>query len=91
VKITAQWVKGHCTAKKKSVQEELNIIADELAGDYASAPHPKHCPSRLPLPPPTFTIRLLYDRSIITSRLYRTLATRLHRKSLTDHILKKTG
>jgi ribonuclease HI len=49
VKITAQWVKGHSTAKKKSVQEELNIIANELAGDYALAPHPKHCPSCLPL------------------------------------------
>jgi hypothetical protein len=91
VKLTGQWVNGHSTAKMKSVQEELNIIADGLAGDYASAPHPRHRPSRLPLPPPTFTIHVLYDRSVITSRLYRTLATCLYRKSLTNYILQKTG
>lgn len=91
VKLTAQWVKGHSTAKKKSIQEELKIIADELAGDYATTPHPKHCSSCLPLPPPTFAVWLLYNRSVITSCLYQTLATHLHRTRLTNHILKKTG
>jgi hypothetical protein len=66
-------------------------MADELAGNYALSLHPKHRPSCLPLPPTTFTIRLLYDRSVITSHLYQTLATGLHRKFLTSHILKKTS
>jgi hypothetical protein len=44
ITIETSWVKGHSTAKVKTIQEELNILADQIAGKYATNPHPSHEP-----------------------------------------------
>jgi hypothetical protein len=89
ITVEAEWVKGHFTAVKKTVQEELNIIADDLAATYTLHSHPCHQPSQLP--PPAYAVRLLYGGSVITSRLYSTLSTSLNTTLIINHIIKKTN
>ncbi len=86
----AEWVKGHSTAKTKSTPEEINIIADHLAASYADS-HPQlYRPSRLPLPPPKYAVRILFDGLVITSKLYKILSTSLHTDTFIAHIMKKS-
>jgi hypothetical protein len=86
----AEWVKGHSTTKKKSIQEELNIIANALATDYHKHPNPLYKPSSILLRPPTYAVQLLYEGSVITSKLYHTMSTSLHTNLLIAHIMKKS-
>lgn len=83
--------KGILQPKKKSLQEELNVIPDELALDYALHPHPKHRSHHLPLPPPDSAVRLCYDGSVITSKLYSVLSSQLHTPSLIQCIQRKAN
>jgi hypothetical protein len=83
------WVKGHSTNKVKTIQEDLNIIADMMATTYAKNPHPLHAPRQLPLSHPNYKIRLVHNNTTITSKLYKTLHTALHTKKLQQHIMKK--
>ena len=40
IKIKWAWVKGHSQSKKPTLQEDLNIMAEKLAGGYESFPDP---------------------------------------------------
>jgi len=90
LKIIAEWVRGHSTAKKKSAQEELNIIADQLASHYALDPQTHHHSAHLPLPPPSCAICLLHSGSVIMSKFYYTLSRSSNTTNIINHILKKT-
>jgi hypothetical protein len=89
VPIKPEWVKGHSTAKQKSYQEDLNILADSLAGNYAAAPHHSHRPNSMPLPPPNYAVRLVHSHSTVTSKLHPIMLTALRSNHLTQHIMKK--
>jgi ribonuclease HI len=90
IKVKAEWVKGHSTAKTKSTPEEINIIADQLAASYADCNPLLYRPSRLPLPPPKYAVRILFDGSVITSKLYKILSNSLHTATFIAHIMKKS-
>jgi ribonuclease HI len=90
IKVKAEWVKGFSTAKKTSTPEEINIIADHLAASYADCNPQLYRPSRLPLPPPNYAVRILFDGSVITSKLYKILSTSLHTDAFIAHIMKKS-
>lgn len=89
-KVNAKWVKGHSTARTKTLQEELNILADMLAGQFVWNPHPRHIPAKKLLPPPNYKVRLLFQGSTIASKLHSILASQLHCSVICNHIMKKT-
>ncbi len=89
VQIKSEWVKGHSTAKHKSDQEEMNILADSLASDYSAAPHNQHRPSSMPLPHPNYCVRLIQVNSTITSKLHHTMLTSLKDNHIQQHIIRK--
>jgi hypothetical protein len=91
IRIQAKWVKGHSTSNKKSLQGTLNTLADKLAGQFTKHPPRTYSPTKTPLRPPNYKVRLLYDGSKITTKLYHIISTSLHTPLLRDHIKKKTG
>ena len=89
ITIGHEWVKGHYEGKNKQYLHYLNKEVDEIAGAYQlhQRPHPT---VRKPLPPPGFRIRLLYESSVITSKVQSALQNSFHGSSIEEHILKKT-
>jgi hypothetical protein len=89
IAISNEWVKGHYEGKNKQYQHHLNEEADEIAGTYQLHQRP-HRTVRKPLSPPGLRIRLLYESSIITSRVQSALQNSLHGSPIEEQILKKT-
>ena len=89
IKIDTRWLKGHSMSKNKTPQEEMNIQVDMLAADYASSPHPKHMPKSMPLLRPGFKVRIVHNRSTVTTKLYRALLKAKHSSVLQRHVQKK--
>lgn len=81
-------VKGH---KKDPLEakHKLNQTAVKLAGDFSWNPPHQFKLKHLPIAPPNYKVHILYDNSIITSKLYRTLFTHLHIDKLRVHVIKK--
>lgn len=86
ITVKAAWVKGQSQATQKSIQQDLNILADQLAGDYERCPDPSFHPSSMNTAPPHYRIHLLHDNSMITVKLYRTLHSALYSELLKAHI-----
>lgn len=91
IDITATWVKGHSQAIQKTVQEEINIQADRLAGSYAEQPDPSFLPNSYQIPPSHFKVCLIHHSKVITAKLYRTLQHLFHSDPLRLHIMKKNN
>jgi len=91
IEVKLHWVKGHSQAPKKTVQEEMNITADELAGHYAICLDPSFPPNSYQIARPNYKIRLRYQNMVVTSKLYETLQTSLHSRPLCLHIMKKAN
>jgi hypothetical protein len=83
---------GHSTARIKTLKEELNIIAENLAGTYAKSLDQTFKPRALPLARPNYKVRLLHNNSAITvKQLYKALSTAQHSATLQNHIMKKAN
>jgi hypothetical protein len=82
---------GAIYCKKKTIQEELNILADTLAGDYASCLDPKFVPESMPLDRPGYKFCLLHNGSTVMAKLHQTLLQAKHSLSLQQHIMKKAN
>ena len=91
IKVTAKWVKGHSTSRIKTIQEELNDIADYMAGKYGKHPQPQHMLARRPKTNPHLQVNLIYNNTCITSKPYKTIHTALHSTLLQRHIMKKAN
>jgi hypothetical protein len=89
VTILHKWVKSHYTGKKKELKHHLNNEAECLMGAYQQHQTPHHT-IRQPLMPPNHRIRLLFDSSVIRSKLYSHLVRAIHDRHLEQHILNKT-
>jgi hypothetical protein len=89
IQVSSEWVKEYLTTKVKTLQEHLTILADTIAGEYAAKPHPSYAPRTKPLTQPTNKITLTYDKSTITSKLYKTLLTARHSNNLKHYIMRK--
>jgi len=63
----------------------MNKLADSLATQHLSHPPALFVPRKLP----GFKVRLLYDKSVITSKFYRTLANIKYDLELKTYILRK--
>ena len=87
--ICNEWVEHHSTSQTKSFPEEMNIMADQLAGDYATNPHSSLQPQRMPIPHPDYKVRLIYNKSTITIKLNNKMHSALHSTKLQDHITRK--
>jgi hypothetical protein len=72
----------------KQFQHVLNDHADQLAGKYQSCQRP-HVTLKKPLPPPNYKIHLLYDSSVITSKVKSVIQNTLFSSSIKAHIMKK--
>jgi hypothetical protein len=84
-----EWVKGHYKGTNKQYQHHLNKEADKIAGAYQFHQRPHHT-VRKPLPLPGFRIRLLYESSVITSKVQTALQNSFHGSPIEEHIMKKT-
>jgi hypothetical protein len=62
-----------------------------VASKFLQCPPPGFRPHSTPVAPPCYKVRLLYDNSVITSKLYTFLSHGLHCDTIKKHILKKTG
>jgi hypothetical protein len=88
--VTAAWVKGHCTGPVKTTPHVLNNDkADKLATGHNKKHHGSLQSSKMPLPIPGFQIRLLYDNSVITSKLNQVIAAEAHTTNIQKHIQRK--
>jgi hypothetical protein len=88
--VTGTWVKGHYTGKDKCTQHILNEKADILATQHNQIHNGALRSSHLFLPIPGFQIRLLYDGSVITSKLYQVITNEAHTANIQKHIQRKT-
>jgi hypothetical protein len=88
ITIMAEWVKGHKTGPLET-KHKLNHKADQLAGSFSKNPPHKFKAKHLPVAPPHYRVRLLYDNSVLTSKVYQVLSSRLHSTLLRAHIIKK--
>jgi hypothetical protein len=91
INITATWVKGHSQAIQKTVQEDMNIQADLLAGRYAEQPDPSFLPNSYQIPPPHYKVRIIHHNKVITAQLYRTLQHLFHSDPLRHNIMKRNN
>ncbi len=89
ITVTKEWVKGHYTGPNRTLQHDLNDLADKLAVDYNSA-HRKES-GHPPIVSPISEAELICDNSIITSRLPHLIKAARHTDALIDQILKQTG
>jgi hypothetical protein len=64
ITIATEWVKGHYTRRNREYKHNLNDTADRLAGDYQRL-HTSHYTIPRPIAPPNFSIRLLWDNSVL--------------------------
>jgi hypothetical protein len=87
--IAGQWVKGHYNGKQREFQHDLNDKTDALAMAYQQQQQAPFHTRRLPYAPPNYSVRLLHNNTVITSKLYPTLVASLHDPKLVIHILKK--
>jgi hypothetical protein len=90
VNIVGPWVKGHFVGLNPEVQHSLNEIANTLATTYQHNQPRVFTSQRLPIPPPNYKVRLIYDNSIITPKYYSSIVTALHNDTLKQYILCKT-
>ena len=84
--MTGTWVKGHYTGKDTCTQHILNEKADKLATQHSQIHNGSLWSLHLPLPIPGFQIRLLYNGSIITSKLYQVITNEAHTTNIQKHI-----
>ena len=91
VTIVAEWVKGHYTGDNREHKHDLNDMADQLAGKFNKNPPATLRQNTLPCSIKGYAIRLLYDGSTITNKLYSTMSIALHRQGLITYIKEKNG
>ena len=72
--------KGHYTDRKPEFKHKMNQQADKVAGYYQSHQQTNFKTARKPLPPPNYRVRLIHDNTVITSKVYQTLAQAMHEK-----------
>jgi hypothetical protein len=90
IKLVCEWVKGHYSGNNRAIQHDLNDQADKLVSQHlATQSHPYHT-QQLPIVCPNYKVRILYNGSVFTSKLYTTLVEAMHDTALKDYILKKT-
>jgi hypothetical protein len=90
VSVLAGWVKGHYDGDHREYKHDLNDSVDKLAGDFNKLPDPAFIPKRLPSPSHGCAIRLIHDNAILTTKLYKTMASELHWQGLINYIIKKS-
>jgi hypothetical protein len=90
VTILASWVKGHYNGEFREFKHDLNEKVDRLATEFNKKPDYGFSPKRMPCPAPAYAIQLIYDNSLITTKLYKTMASELHRKRIVDRIKQKS-
>jgi hypothetical protein len=81
--------KGHYTDRKPEFKHKMNQQADKVAGYYQSHQQTNFKTARKPLPPPNYRVRLIHDNTVITSKVYQTLAQAMHEKPITEYIQRK--
>ncbi len=89
VTILAGWVKGHYVGDHREYKHDLNDQVDQLADRFNKHPDPAFAPKRMPCTIPGYAIRLIYDNSLLTTKIYKTMASELHRKNIVAYIIKK--
>jgi hypothetical protein len=86
ITVLHEWVKGHYTKEKPEFKHILNHQADTVASYYQSHQQPIFKTARKPLPPPNYRVRLIHDTTVITSKVYQTLAQAMHEKPIASYI-----
>jgi hypothetical protein len=89
VTVLAGWVKRHYDGDHREYKHNLNNSVDKLAGDFNKHPDPAFSPKRFPSPMHGYAIQLIHDNAILTTKLYNTMASELHRQGLKNYIIKK--
>jgi hypothetical protein len=84
--ITTQWVKRHYTGTNKKYEHTLNEAAEWIAGEFQINQTP-HYSIKKPLAPPGYKIRVLYDSSVVTSKIKRVIRGGLHTAPIIAHII----
>ncbi len=88
--LLGEWVKGHYIGKNRQLQHTLNDLVEKLATDQLGAHCTKFYTLRCPSTYPCDKVRLKYDNSVITSKLYRILTESRYNDLLENQILRKT-
>ncbi len=81
--------KATIQAKKRQLKQELSHLADTTAREYNSSWHPPS--STPPVSCPTSEVELIYNKSILTSRLLQLVKSAIHDAPLQTHIISRTG
>jgi hypothetical protein len=69
-----------------SLMKKLN----KLLGENQQIQHP-HISICFPLPPPSYKVRLLYDKSVLTAKAQSTISSAMHTAPIEEHIIRKAG
>jgi hypothetical protein len=89
VTIVSGWVKGHYTGEYREYKHDLNDMVDHLVGAFNKSPDPAFTPKRMPCLAPDYAVRLIYKDSSVTTKLYKTMASELHRNRFIEYIKQK--
>jgi hypothetical protein len=87
--IVAEWVKGHYNGEHREHKHDLNEMADKLATNFNAHPPPTLKQMRMPCLLPGYAIRLVYDGSTITNKLYKTMSIALHGQKFVSYLKQK--
>ncbi len=88
--MAGEWVKGHYSGKNRKIQHDLNDKADELAGIHLDNQNFRSGTNISHIPNPGYTIRLLKDNCVITSKYRSIICYCHHEQQLQNYILKRT-
>jgi ribonuclease HI len=86
--ITTQWVKGHYSGNNKKYEHKLNEEADRIAGVFQLSQTPNYSIQK-PIAPPNFKVHLLFDSSVITSKIKQITRVGIHTAPIAHHIIRK--
>ncbi len=62
---------------------------DRSAGSFNKSPDPAFTPKQMPFVARNYAERLIHGDSLLTTKLYKTMASELHHKCFTEYITKK--
>ncbi len=82
-------MKGHYTGEYWEHKHDLNECANRLANKFNENPPSTLKQHKMPCPLSGYAIRLVYDSSTITDKLYRTMSSALHRQKFISYLKQK--
>ena len=84
------WVKGHYTGNNRETKHDLNDIADSLATAFQKQSNEAYIPRQRPISDPFHEATLIYDSSVVTSKLPQLIYQQLFGDKLRETIMKNT-